>query len=69
VYSELASIPNLTLLVCLVENLLSSGEHMLETFVIDHTAGFIVAEGPGQNDLEHKLGGSAQWLLIRHFAE
>lgn len=55
--------------MCFVEDLLSSGEHMLKTFVIDHTAGFIVAEGPGQNDLEHELGGSAQWLLIRHFAK
>lgn len=47
------SIPDITLLVRLVQNLLPSGEHMLQSLVVNHAAGFIVAQGPRQDDLQH----------------
>lgn len=47
--------PNLTLLMCLVQDLLSSGQHMLQADVVDHAPGFIVAQCSHKDHLEHEL--------------
>lgn len=36
-------LPNITLLVCLVQDLLPSGKHVLQALVIDHAPNFVVA--------------------------
>ena len=48
-------LPNIALLVCLVQDLLPSGKHVLQALVIDHAPNFIVAQGPCKDYLEHEL--------------
>ena len=51
--------PNLALLMCLVQDLLSSGQHVLQADVVDHATGLIVAQRSHKDDLEHELRGCA----------
>lgn len=42
-FNYIIILPNIALLVCLVQDLLPSGKHVLQALVIDHAPNFVVA--------------------------
>lgn len=52
-------VPDFALLVCLVQDLLSGSQHVLQPLVVDHAPRLIMAQGADQDDLEHQLGWGA----------
>lgn len=57
--NDIAIIPNIALLVCLVQDLLPSGKHVLQALVINHAPNFVVAQCPCKDYLEHELSWRA----------